>query len=107
MTLLQIITALLLAAALFFFTAGTVGLCRLPDLHSRLHALTKADNVGLGFAVVALMLNANHWTTALKLLVVWLLVLGASATVCLLIARQARPETSSDGGREGSDDTFL
>ena len=32
-----------------FFLAGTVGLLRFPDVHARLHALTKADNVGLGF----------------------------------------------------------
>ena len=27
-----------------FFTAGTIGLIRFPDVRSQLHALTKADN---------------------------------------------------------------
>ena len=90
MQILDLLSTLLLVAALFFFTAGTVGLLRLPDLHSRLHALTKADNVGLGFAVFAVMLQAEAWTTVFKLALIWLLVLAAGATVCFLIAERAR-----------------
>ena len=37
-----------IGAGVFFFLAGTVGLLRFPDALSRLHALTKADNLGLG-----------------------------------------------------------
>jgi multicomponent Na+:H+ antiporter subunit G len=90
MSLLDVLSTLLLALALFFFTAGTIGLLRLPDLHSRLHALTKADNVGLGFTVFAAMLQAEAWATVFKLALIWLLVLVAGATVCFLIAERAR-----------------
>lgn len=86
----DLLSTLLLAVALFFFTAGTIGLVRLPDLHSRLHALTKADNVGLGLAVFAAMLQAEAWVTVFKLALIWLLVLAAGATVCFLIADRAR-----------------
>lgn len=89
MTILDLITGLLLVAALFFFVAGTVGLLRFPDLYSRLHALTKADNVGLGFAVLALMLQAQSWSEVFKLGLIWVLVLAASATVCFLIGNEA------------------
>lgn len=84
------LTAVLLVTALFFFVAGTVALVRFPDLYSRLHALTKADNVGLGFLVLALMLQAEHWTTVFKLGLIWVMVLAASATVCFLIGNEAR-----------------
>jgi len=47
---------LLLALAALFFSAGTLGLLRLPDTLSRIHALTKADNLGLGLAALALLL---------------------------------------------------
>ena len=90
MSLVDAISTLLLAVALFFFTAGTVGLLRLPDFHSRLHALTKADNVGLGFTVLAVMLQAEAWATVFKLALIWLLVLAAGATGCFLIAERAR-----------------
>ena len=72
-----------------FFIAGSVGLLRLPDLHSRLHALTKADNLGLGLLVVGLGLLDGSPLTAARLLLVWLLVLAGSAASAHLIARQA------------------
>ena len=40
---------------LVFYLAGSVGLLRLPDLYSRLHALTKADNLGLGLLLLLLL----------------------------------------------------
>jgi multicomponent Na+:H+ antiporter subunit G len=86
---LDILTALLLAAAAVFFLAGTVGLLRFPDLYTRLHALTKADNVGLGLTVLALMLQAESWVVVAKLALIWVLVLAASTTVCFLIGNEA------------------
>ncbi len=79
---------LTLLGALFFF-AGTLGLLRFPDVYTRLHALTKADNVGLGLMIAGLALEAESFAAALKLLVIWLLALLASATTCHLIARTA------------------
>ena len=73
----------------FFFLAGTVGLLRFPDVYSRLHALTKADNFGLGLVLSGLALDAWSWTVALKLLFIWLLVMLASTTACHLVARTA------------------
>lgn len=71
----------------FFFVAGSVGLLRLPDIYSRLHALTKADNVGLGLIILAVMLQQDSWASVAKLFVVWGLVLVTSASVSMLTAR--------------------
>lgn len=76
-------------AGMLFFAAGSVGLLRLPDLHSRLHALTKADNLGLGLLALGVALIDGSLVTALKLLVIWLLVLAASAVSAHLIAQHA------------------
>lgn len=70
-----------------FFLAGTVGLLRFPDTLSRLHALTKADNLGLGLIVLGLALADGSWSAAGKLLLIWLLALLAGASACYLIAR--------------------
>ena len=86
--LLWLSTACILAGA-FFFVAGTVGLMRLPDRLSRLHALTKADNVGLGLLILGLLLEAPGVLNGLKLVLVWLFVLVASATGAHLIAKRA------------------
>jgi len=82
------ITAVLAGA--FFFLAGTVGLLRFPDTLTRLHALTKADNLGLGLVVLGLLPRTGSVVAGFKLILVWLLVLLASSAVSQLIARNAR-----------------
>ena len=88
----DVLTIMAVCAGAFFFLAGTVGLLRFPDALSRLHALTKADNLGLGLIVLGLLFQAAGPFEALKLAAVWLLALLAGATVTQLIARTARSE---------------
>jgi multicomponent Na+:H+ antiporter subunit G len=87
---LDVLTILAVSAGAFFFLAGTVGLLRFPDTLTRLHALTKADNLGVGLVVLGLLSRAEGTLPALKLIGVWLLTLLAGATVSQLIARAAR-----------------
>jgi multicomponent Na+:H+ antiporter subunit G len=87
---LDIFSVLAIVAGAIFFLAGTVGLLRFPDTLTRLHALTKADNLGLGLVVLGLLPRVDWPLGALKLVVVWLLVLVAGATVSQLIARVAQ-----------------
>lgn len=89
-TLADLFTMVAVSAGILFFLAGVVGLLRFPDALTRLHALTKADNVGLGLIVVGLLPQAGSPLEALKLVLVWLTVLLAGATVGQLIARVAR-----------------
>ena len=77
-------------AGVVFFVAGTLGLLRFPDPLSRLHALNKADSLGLGLIVLGLIPLADGWLAALKLIVVWLLVLLAGATATQMIAERIR-----------------
>jgi multicomponent Na+:H+ antiporter subunit G len=88
---LQLFTVIAVAAGAVFFLAGAVGLLRFPDTLTRLHALTKADNLGLGLIVLGLLPLARDWQDALKLVVIWLLILLGSAAASQLIARVARP----------------
>lgn len=87
--MLEIVSAALLLAGAFFFLAGTVGVLRFPDVYTRLHALAKADNLGLGCVLLGLALQADSLVVALKLLLIWPLALAASATVGYAIARRA------------------
>ena len=86
----DIVTIAGVSGGAFFFLAGTVGLLRFPDTLTRLHALTKADNLGLGLVVLGLLPQAASLRDGLKLVSIWLLGLLASATVSQLIARTAR-----------------
>lgn len=85
----EAIAVVLVFSGLGFFVAGSIGLLRLPDLFSRLHALTKADNVGLGLLVTGLAILDGTALTAIKLLLIWILVMAGSAASAHLIAQQA------------------
>jgi len=83
------LSAVFLIAGAVFFLAGTLGLLRFPDVYTRLHALTKADNLGLGLMVLGLAVQAESWAVVGKLLLIWGLVLLAGASVAHLIAAGA------------------
>jgi multicomponent Na+:H+ antiporter subunit G len=88
--LLDIFTVIFVSLGLFFFLAGTIGFLRFPDALTRLHALTKADNLGLGLIVIGLLPRVSSPLIALKLIAIWLLILLMGAIVSQLIARLSR-----------------
>jgi multicomponent Na+:H+ antiporter subunit G len=90
MSLVDLFTIAAVCAGAFFFLAGSVGLLRFPDALTRLHALTKADNLGLGLVVLGLLPHVDGVIGGLKLVVIWLLALLASAAVSQLVARVAQ-----------------
>jgi multicomponent Na+:H+ antiporter subunit G len=92
MSLVDLFTVVAVSAGGFFFLAGTAGLLRFPDALTRLHALTKADNLGLGLVVLGLLPHVDGVVGGLKLVAIWLLALLASGAVSQLIARAARRE---------------
>ena len=87
---LDIFTIVAVMAGAFFFLAGTVGLLRFPDPLTRLHALTKADNLGLGLVVLGLLPQTDWPLDTIKLVTIWLFALLAGATVGQLMACAAR-----------------
>jgi multicomponent Na+:H+ antiporter subunit G len=86
-SIMHLIAGGLMLVGAVFFLSGTIGIIRFPDLFTRLHALTKADNLGLGFICFGLALLASGPLAALKLLLIWLLALLAASFSCHLIAR--------------------
>lgn len=100
MNALSLMGLILVFAGVLFFLAGSIGLVRFPGLHSRLHALTKADNVGLGLLSAGVCLISPDGFTAVKLAAIWLLVMTASAASSLLIAGMARNRGLGNRGPE-------
>jgi multicomponent Na+:H+ antiporter subunit G len=88
--LLDVFSVVAIVAGALFFLAGTVALLRFPDALTRLHALTKADNLGLGLIVLGLLPRAGSVGAGLKLLCVWLLVQLCGACAAQLVARSLR-----------------
>ena len=92
--MLDMVSALLVLLGLASFVSGTAGLLRFPDTHSRLHALTKADNLGLGLLALGLAVYADSAAAVLKLFLIWALAIVAAAAAAQLVARSALEESA-------------
>lgn len=99
MSALEILRIALLGAGVLFFAVGTIGLMRFPDVYTRLHALTKVDNIGLGLIVLSLALGAPSLLVAAKLVLIWLVTLAVSAVMAHLVAQAARERGIIPQGR--------
>jgi len=69
-----------------FFVIGTIGVVRFFDLYTRLHALSKIDNMGLGFIAFGIMLHSESFLVALKICLIWILVLLSSSTLSYILS---------------------
>jgi multicomponent Na+:H+ antiporter subunit G len=56
MTILSLLAIIFLSLGLFFFFAGTVGILRLPDFYSRLHASGKCDSLAAVLMIIGIAL---------------------------------------------------
>ncbi|MCK0195761.1 monovalent cation/H(+) antiporter subunit G [Ancylobacter sp. 6x-1] len=92
----DLFTVATVSAGVFFYFAGTVGLLRFPDTLTRLHALTKADNLGLGLVVLGLLPQLAGFWAGMKLVVIWGLVQIASAGTSQLLAGLAKRQESGE-----------
>ncbi len=88
--LIEGISIVLILVGSFFLLTGSIGLIRLRDSYSRLHALTKADMLGFGFVVLGTMLSAGSLGEVLKLFIIWALVALYSSIVGYAIANSKR-----------------
>ena len=94
--MIDTLAILAIFSGLFFFLSGSIGLLRLPDLFTRLHALAKADNVGLALVALGVIILEPAVINDIKIVIIWLLVMAASAISSHLVARHALRETRKD-----------
>lgn len=86
---MTLLVALLLAGGLFFHTVGALGVARMPDFFTRLHAVSKAETLGVLLTVAALIVWAGPSVLALKLAGVALFLFLANPTSTHAVARAA------------------
>lgn len=101
--LVPALQACMLVLGCFFFAVGTLGLFRFTDTLTRIHALTKVDNLGLGLVVLGLLPTVGSLPGGAKILLIWLVALAASATSAHLVARAVR-RNAADTGESDVDD---
>lgn len=95
MTVLSILSVVLIALGLFFFLIGTIGILRLPDFYTRLHAAGKCDSLAsvlviCGVALYSLQpFTLANLLVSIKLLLIAVFVFIASPTATHAITEAA------------------
>lgn len=82
-------TILFMSAGLFFVLAGTIGVLRLPDFYTRLHAAGMTDTLGAELILLALVFQADNLQMVLKLLLVAFFLFVTSPTATHAVAYAA------------------
>ncbi len=83
----EILVLFLLFSGVFFFTVGTIGLLRLPDVFCRLHANTKSDTLGVGLVLSSLLLYEGLSSAGVKLIFMIIFILITNPTAGHIVAR--------------------
>ena len=94
MILQSILAMFFIGTGVLFFLAGSVGLIRFPDIFTRLHAATKADNVGLALLIIGISICGASFLVWVKLMIIWLILAVSSATSGNLIIQKALQNSS-------------
>ena len=82
---LDVISWLMLVGGSIFVLVGGIGIMRLPDLYTRMHAASLTDTMGTLLILGGIMLQAGASLAAVKLaaIVLFLLLTGPTATYAL------------------------
>ena len=88
--ILDIASGALLAAGSAFILIGTLGLVRLPDFYTRLHAAGITDTLGAELLLIAMMLQAGFSLITVKLIMISLFIFFTSPTATHAVANAAR-----------------
>lgn len=78
-----------MVAGTFFVLAGSVGVLRLPDFYTRLHAAGMTDTLGAELVILGLVLQAGVSQTSLKLLLVAFILFMTSPTATHAVVNAA------------------
>lgn len=85
----EIVVAVLLGGGLFFHAVAALGVIRMPDFYTRLHAVSKAETLGVMLTLAALMVWSGFTLTTVKVGFVGIFLLIANPTSTHAIGRAA------------------
>ena len=86
---LDVLSWIFVVAGLFFMIVGTVGVLRMPDVFTRLHAAGMTDTMGAGFLILAMCLQAGIGLVLVRLILVYAFLTFTSPIATHALARAA------------------
>ena len=94
----------LLVLGLLFILLGVVGILRLPDFYTRLHAMGKCDTLGVALVLIALALYTGLTLSSAKLLLIAVFIGLANPTATHALGRAALKAGLTPWTREEDDE---
>ncbi|MBE0612562.1 MAG: monovalent cation/H(+) antiporter subunit G [Burkholderiales bacterium] len=88
--LVDVLSWVCIVAGGIFCVIGAIGLVRMPDFYTRMHAASITDTIGAGLLLFGMMLQAGFTLIAVKLVMIGLLLLFANPTATHALAKAAR-----------------
>lgn len=87
--IIEVVAGVLVIIGAFFALVAAVGLIRLPDVYSRMHAASKAGTVGSGLMMIALAVISADGSTAIRALAGLFFFILTAPIAAHLLARAA------------------
>ena len=85
----QIIAIIFLLAGFFVTAIAVIGVLRLPDFYTRLHALGKVESFGLALTLTGLAVYSGFSLTSVKLLLIAAFIMLANPVGTYILAKAA------------------
>lgn len=70
----SVISIVLVIAGIAFILLGSIGILRLPDFYSRIHAVSTSDTIGLILVILGMIAYQGFTQSSLKLLLILLFI---------------------------------
>jgi multicomponent Na+:H+ antiporter subunit G len=104
--LIEILSGLCIAVGVVALLTGSLGLIRLPDLHSRTHAVGMMDTAGVGFIILGLIIHEGFTLISVKLALVGIFLFFTSPIATHAVSQVAyrsgvKPVTEESDDKEG------
>ena len=101
---MSLVANVILIAGLAFIMLGVIGVLRLPDFYTRLHAMGKCDTLGVALVLVALAIHEGLSLYSVKILLISVFIGLANPTATHALGRAAHRTglVPGDNGEERS-----
>lgn len=86
---IDILSWLALLGGGFFYLVGAIGLHRMPDVFTRMHAVSVSETLGVGLMILGMALQAGVTLVTAKLLIIMVVLMWTGAVATHALARAA------------------
>ena len=93
--ILEVLSWISILGGLFFMIVGTIGVVRMPDVYTRLHAAGMTDTMGAGLLLLGMCIKAGLTLVLVRLILIYAFLLFTSP-----ISTHALASAALSGGLE-------